>query len=130
MTTTLSSLLLTLRARSLQALKDRDSDTRSLVNTLISGLLKDGKEPDPNEGLDKAFSLLSSYKKALNDGGDVQPYIDILQDLLPSMLTEDELKKIVENNSLTNMGQAMKWFKEQPPTYFDRALLKKVIDSL
>ena len=118
-----------LRLESMAALKDKDTQKRAIISTVISDLLIDGKEPGEDVGLDKAFATLKQYRKALDKGGDMQPYIDVLEPLLPAQLTRDELKVIVTEQNFANMGEAVRWFKSQS-LLFEPSLLKIVIDEV
>ena len=69
---TLNELLAYLRNESAQALRNKDTQRREVLNVLISELLVDGKEPAPDTNLDKAFSVVKSYEKAKAGGGDVE----------------------------------------------------------
>jgi len=108
----LNEILAILQLESLAALKAKDSSKRAIISTIISDLKTDGKQPSDDTGLDKAFATLKQYRTALDKGGDMQPYIDVLEPLLPKQLTRDELIAIVAEQGFTDMGSAMKWFKQ------------------
>jgi hypothetical protein len=127
-TQNLNEILAHFRSESVKALKGKDGARREILNTLINDLLVDGKEPEPNEGLDKLISLVKSYKKALNLGGNMQPYLDILEPFLPTKLTKDQLLEIVEEKGFSNMGEAMKYFKASG-SFFEPVDLKEIIES-
>lgn len=127
---TLLSVLEQLRIASLRALKSKDGHSRSILNTIISFLLVDGKNPDPNEGLDRAYSLLKQYKKALVDGGDVQSYIDTLLLFIDPPMDEEAIKELVKKEGFTSMKEAVSWLKDNSSIHLDKSLLKKAIDDL
>ena len=110
--TNLNAILAILQLESLAALKAKDSTKRAIISTVISDLRVDGKQPSDDVGLDKAFATLKQYRKALDKGGDMQPYIDVLEPLLPAQLTRDELVAIVAEQGFKDMGAAMKFFKQ------------------
>lgn len=118
-----------LQLESLEALKAKNSSKRAIISTIISDLLVDGKQPSDDVGLDKAFATLKQYRKALDKGGDMQPYIDALEPLLPAQLTREQLKAIVDEQDFANMGAAVRWFKNSN-FFFEPALLRQVIDDV
>jgi uncharacterized protein YqeY len=127
----LKGLIAMLRLESMAALKDKDAQKRAIIGTVISDLLIDGKDPSDNVGLDKAFATLKQYRKALDKGGNMKPYIDVLEPLLPAQLTREELAEIVVEQNFANMGEAMKFFKrsENQHLFFEPSLLKQVFDN-
>ena len=126
---TLDELLHYLREESAKALRTRDSERRQVLNVLISDLLVDGKEPAPNTNLDKAFSVLKSYEKAKEGGGNVEAYIEILASVLPRKLSTEELEVVVKAQSFNNMKEAMAWFKSNVTNRFDPKDLKAILEN-
>jgi hypothetical protein len=125
----LQGVIAILKLESMTALKEGNRDRREVVNLILSDLKIDGKEPDETVGLEKAFSVLKGYKKALEKGGKMEPYIEVLEPLLPSFLTKDELRGIVEQEGFKNMGEAMRWFKSpenKDLLFFEPSTLKQL----
>ena len=116
-----------LQKESLDCLRNNDTAKREVLNTLIAELKVDGKVPQ-EESNDRVFAALKSYRKAKEKGGNVQVYIDILEFYLPSQLTKEELANIVKTEQLTNMGQAIKYFKTTD-FLFEPKTLKEILDE-
>lgn len=127
MTITTKEILEQLQKESLNCLRNKDTTRREILNTLIAELKVDGKVPQEDNN-DRVFAALKSYRKAKEKGGDVQVYIDILESYLPSQLTKEELANIVKAQKLTNMGQAMKYFKTTD-FLFEPKTLKEILDE-
>ena len=124
---TTKEILEQLQKESLNCLRNKDTAKREVLNTLIAELKVDGKVPQ-EESNDRVFAALKSYRKAKEKGGDVQVYIDVLESYLPSQLTKEELANIVKAQQLTNMGQAMKYFKTTD-FLFEPKTLKEILDE-
>lgn len=126
---TLNELLHYLRQESATALRSKDTVRRQTINVLISDLLVDGKEPAPNTNLDKAFTVLKSYEKARENGGNVDDYIEILSAVLPRKLSTEEIEAVVKVQDFKNMKEAMAWFKTNVINRFDPKELKAILES-
>lgn len=126
---TLNELLAYLRNESAQALRNKDMQRREVINVLISDLLVDGKEPASETNLDKAFSVLKSYKKAKDNGGNVDDYIEILTAVLPRKPSTEEIEAVVKAQEFKNMKEAMQWFKTNVVNCFDPKELKAILES-
>lgn len=126
---TLNELLAYLRSESAQALRNKDMQRREFINVLISDLLVDGKEPAPDTNLDKAFSVLKSYEKAKENGGNVDDYIEILTAVLPRKLSTKEIEAIVKAQEFKDMKEAIQWFKTNVVNRFDPKELKAILES-
>lgn len=125
----LNELLRYLRDESATALRNKDSVRRQTVSVLISDLLIDGKEPALDTSLDKAFSVLKSYEKAKENGGNVDDYIEILSAVLPRKLSTEEIEAVVKAQDFKNMKEAMQWFKVNVVNRFDPKELKAILES-
>lgn len=124
---TTKEILEQLQKESLNCLRNKNTAKREVLNTLIAELKVDGKVPQ-EESNDRVFAALKSYRKAKEKGGNVQVYIDILEFYLPSQLTKEELANIVKTQQLTNMGQAIKYFKTTD-FLFEPKTLKEILDE-
>lgn len=124
-----NELLAYLRNESAQALRNKDMQRREVINVLISDLLVDGKEPAPETTLDKAFSVVKSYEKAKDNGGNVDDYIEILTAVLPRKLSTEEIEAVVKAQEFKNMKEAMQWFKTNVVNRFDPKELKAILES-
>ena len=86
-----------LKKESLEALKRNDKEKREIFNTILSDLRVDGKDPDDSVGLDRAFSVLESYKSQ-KKSDDMGVYFQVLDSILPMKfcpLSENHLKYLL-----------------------------------
>lgn len=108
-----SSLLTTLIGDIENLIKTKNSDN---TDTLIIGLIK--------SYLDKNLEFQNSHPNS-DVLRSLKQEQTILQQYMPSSLSDDEIKQIITQNSLTSMPNVMKHFKEN---YFGKYDGKKLSD--
>ena len=129
---------------SLQALKDRNKEKRSILNIVINmhSQLKSQKNANSDIGdpetikiiqkqVKELKDILVDYKKANNqkEVSTIESQIKILEDYLPKMLSEDEIKQVIESLPDKSIGSVMKHFKQNYQGRVDMSTVNKLVKS-
>ena len=56
--------------------------------------------------------------------------MEVMNEFLPKMLTEDELKEVIKASGLNNIGQIMKYLKENYNGLYDGKIASKLIKEI
>ena len=129
-----------------QAMKDKNALARAIYGVVMNKVLlanidakKDGKElsdVDVVQILQKTIKELTeekeNYVKAGNmvEADNIEKQKEILTKYLPQMLSEDEIKAIVNNMEDKSIPSVMKHFKANYAGKVDMGLVNKVARSL
>ncbi|RME90055.1 MAG: hypothetical protein D6767_07470 [Candidatus Hydrogenedentota bacterium] len=122
----------------LEARKARDSEKAAFLNTVLSDIRMKAKndgnrEPNDSDAISVLKKFLKSAKESLDalktsgrDTSKIEQEIEILQQYLPKPLSEEELKKIIEEivqalpeKNPKMMGKVMAALKEKYDGRYD-----------
>lgn len=129
-------LIDTLRSKRTQAMRDKDKATRTLLTVLL-GILENKAKTDGTEITDSMIMQACKKLKRTNDDvikivgpGEAADFLhhdnEILEEFLPKQLTEEEIRDLMEVLSIKNIGQAMKFFKENYDGRVDNKLVAQI----
>lgn len=125
-----------------QAMKDHDSVARAIFGVVMNKVLlnsielkKDGKEQadsDVVQIIQKTIKELKeereNYIKVKNEteAGNIAKQIDIISKYLPKMMTEDEIKSVINSLEDKSIPSVMKHFKANYAGKVDMSLVSKI----
>ena len=125
-----------------QAMKDHDSVARAIFGVVMNKVLlnsielkKDGKEQadsDVVQIIQKTIKELKeereNYIKVKNEteAGNIAKQIDIISKYLPKMMTEDEIKSVINSLEDKSIPSVMKHFKANYAGKVDMSLVNKI----
>ena len=125
-----------------QAMKDHDSVARAIFGVVMNKVLlnsielkKDGKEQadsDVIQIIQKTIKELKeereNYIKVKNEteAGNIAKQIDIISKYLPKMMTEDEIKSVINSLEDKSIPSVMKHFKANYAGKVDMSLVSKI----
>ena len=125
-----------------QAMKDHDSVARAIFGVVMNKVLlnsielkKDGKEQadsDVVQIIQKTIKELKeereNYIKVKNEteAGNIAKQIDIISKYLPKMMTEDEIKSVINSLEDKSIPSVMKHFKVNYAGKVDMSLVSKI----
>ena len=144
------SLVDEIKQASLAARKAKDTVASSLLTTLFSDVVNVGKNSGNRNTTDaEAVAVVKKFLKGVEEtiaafNGKQDSRLDIaviekelLTKFLPTQLTEEQLKKeveqiaqTIENLSAKHMGLIMKQLKEKFEGQYDGSIASKVVKSL
>lgn len=125
-----------------QAMKDHDSVARAIFGVVMNKVLlnsielkKDGKEQadsDVVQIIQKTIKELTeereSYLKVKNEteAGNIAKQIEIISKYLPKMMTEEEIKTVINSLEDKSIPSVMKHFKANYAGKVDMSLVSKI----
>ena len=125
-----------------QAMKDHDSVARAIFGVVMNKVLlnsielkKDGKEQadsDVIQIIQKTIKELKeereNYIKVKNEteAGNIAKQIEIISKYLPKMMTEDEIKSVINSLEDKSIPSVMKHFKANYAGKVDMSLVSKI----
>lgn len=125
-----------------QAMKDHDSVARAIFGVVMNKVLlnsielkKDGKEQadsDVVQIIQKTIKELTeereSYLKVKNEteAGNIAKQIEIISKYLPKMMTEEEIKSVINSLEDNSIPSVMKHFKANYAGKVDMCLVNKI----
>ncbi len=125
-----------------QAMKDHDSVARAIFGVVMNKVLlnsielkKDGKEQadsDVVQIIQKTIKELTeereSYLKVKNEteAGNIAKQIEIISKYLPKMMTEEEIKTVINSLEDKSIPSVMKHFKANYAGKADMSLVSKI----
>lgn len=125
-----------------QAMKDHDSVARAIFGVVMNKVLlnsielkKDGKEQadsDVVQIIQKTIKELKeereNYIKVKNEteAGNIAKQIEIISKYLPKMMTEDEIKSVINSLEDKSIPSVMKHFKANYAGKVDMSLVSKI----
>lgn len=125
-----------------QAMKDHDSVARAIFGVVMNKVLlnsielkKDGKEQadsDVVQIIQKTIKELTeereSYLKVKNEteAGNIAKQIEIISKYLPKMMTEEEIKTVINSLEDKSIPSVMKHFKANYAGKVDMSLVNKI----
>ncbi len=125
-----------------QAMKDHDSVARAIFGVVMNKVLlnsielkKDGKEQadsDVVQIIQKTIKELTeereSYLKVKNEteAGNIAKQIEIISKYLPKMMTEEEIKLVIDSLEDKSIPSVMKHFKANYAGKVDMSLVNKI----
>lgn len=125
-----------------QAMKDHDSVARAIFGVVMNKVLlnsielkKDGKEQSDNDVIQiiqKTIKELTeekeSYLKVKNEteAGNIEKQINIISKYLPKMMSEDEIKEVIDSLEDKSIPFVMKYFKANYAGKVDMSLVNKI----
>lgn len=135
------SLFQTLKNDQLQARKDRDSATASLLTTLIGEAAMVGKNDGNRESTDsEVLATIKKFVKNINESlavrndAALQHEKTILESYLPVQLTDTDLRLIiydlVTSQSTSNMGSVMQVLKTKFNGRYDGKVASTIVKEL
>lgn len=125
-----------------QAMKDHDSVARAIFGVVMNKVLlnsielkKDGKEQSDNDVIQiiqKTIKELTeekeSYLKVKNEteAENIEKQINIISKYLPKMMSEDEIKEVIDSLEDKSIPFVMKYFKANYAGKVDMSLVNKI----
>ena len=125
-----------------QAMKDHDSVARAIFGVVMNKVLlnsielkKDGKgqaDSDVVQIIQKTIKELTeereSYLKVKNEteAGNIAKQIEIISKYLPKMMTEDEIRAVINSLEDKSIPSVMKHFKANYAGKVDMSLVSKI----
>ena len=125
-----------------QAMKDHDSVARAIFGVVMNKVLlnsielkKDGKEQadsDVVQIIQKTIKELTeereSYLKVKNEteAGNIAKQIEIISKYLPKMMTEDEIRAVINSLEDKSIPSVMKHFKANYAGKVDMSLVSRI----
>lgn len=135
-----------LKARSIQALKDKDNVTRGILSVVITKYQlfeveqrSQGKEvgdKDVLQIIQKTLKELSDEKAGyvkvnnLDRVKNIEQQEEVLTNYLPKQLNEKEIRDIINSLEDKSTPSVMKYFKANYPGQVDLSLVNTIIRSL
>lgn len=127
-----------LKKDQLNARRNKESDVKiSVLTTLIGEVSKKAKDDGNREVSDldvikTVKSFIDNANIVLNVASDTESAkeeISILSEYLPKQLTKEEIQTIIVSGQFSNLGQFMKYMKENHAGLYDGAMAKTVFES-
>lgn len=127
----------------LVARREKNKEVSSILTTLIGEIESDviGNTKIKEITDDVVIAKIKKFSKSLNEllskldkdspAAELPNYeLKILNSYLPSQLTEDELRAIIIDSGLTNIGEIMKMLKSNYSGLFDGKMASSIIKEL
>lgn len=127
----------------LVARREKNKEVSSILTTLIGEIESDviGNTKIKEITDDVVIAKIKKFSKSLNEllskldkdspAAELPNYeLKILNSYLPSQLTEDELRAIIIDSGLTNIGEIMKMLKSNHSGLFDGKMASSIIKEL
>ena len=133
-------LIETLKTQRIQAMKDKQIVAKNLLTTLL-GELEGKAKRDNTEITDEMVvqtckKFIASNNEVITQTSSVEAATKlkeenvILETFLPKQLSEAQLTVLVSSSGATNVGDAMKFLKENYSGQFDGKLASTVVRAL
>lgn len=135
-----------LKKANLQAMKSKDKDARACLSTVISKVMLldienrkknvETTDADVVRLIQKTIKELNDEIKMFTEGGredsakGSQYQIDVLSKYLPKMMSEDEIRKVIDGLEDKSMKNVMMTFKKDYAGKVDMSLVSKIVKSL
>lgn len=128
-----------IKADRILSMKNKDSYMSSLLGILLSDIIKIGKDKRNGETTDdEAISVIKKYIKTNKDNllisglteeqkNQYSKEIIIFSSYLPEQVSEEVLKKFLNENKGKNKGEIFKLLKEKFGSNFDASLVNKLL---
>ncbi|MFN3604761.1 MAG: GatB/YqeY domain-containing protein [Leptonema sp. (in: bacteria)] len=138
-------LLEKLKKESLQSRKEKNEIKSNLLSTILSQVkliaIDDGhREPKDQDVIQVVKKFLKNIEENIQLGqqGKLTKEAleqalkekEILLEYLPKQLSEEELKEIIRNSGAKNIGEAMKFLKENYSEQYDGKLASKIAKEI
>jgi uncharacterized protein YqeY len=133
-------LIETLKTQRIQAMKDKQTVAKNLLTTLLGEL--EGKAKRDNIDINDEM-VVQTCKKFIASNEEVIAQTTsteaatklkeenvILNNYLPKQLTEEQIGSIIKSSGATNVGDAMKFLKEQYAGQYDSRLAVSVYKEM
>jgi uncharacterized protein YqeY len=133
-------LIETLKTQRIQAMKDKQIVAKNLLTTLLGEL--EGKAKRDNIDINDEM-VVQTCKKFIASNEEVIAQTTsteaatklkeenvILNNYLPKQLTEEQIGSIIKSSGATNVGDAMKFLKEQYAGQYDSRLAVSVYKEM
>jgi uncharacterized protein YqeY len=133
-------LIETLKTQRIQAMKDKQIVAKNLLTTLLGEL--EGKAKRDNIDINDEM-VVQTCKKFIASNEEVIAQTTsteaatklkeenvILNNYLPKQLTEEQLGSIIKSSGATNVGEAMKFLKDNYAGQYDGKLASTVVRTL
>ena len=129
-------LVTTIKEKRIEAMKAKDKATRTLLTVLL-GNLENKAKTDGTEITDSMVMQECKKLKRTNDEviklvgpGEAADFLhrdnEILEEFLPKQLTAQEIRDLIDVMSIKNIGQVMKFFKENYDGQVDNKLVAQI----
>jgi uncharacterized protein len=139
-------LIDTLRKENMLALKNHDSNKRAVLGVVINKYMIAGYEAKANNKTIGDVEMVSIINKTLKELDDekagyeaanrpeevknIEAQIDVIKGYLPTLMGEDEIKKIILSLDDKSVPSVMKHFKTNYAGKVDMGLVNKVLRSI
>lgn len=101
-------------------------ETRNVLGVLLSEI---DRVPNPSKVTDEdCYKAVRFMMKSNIETGNLEEN-KLLEIFLPVSLSEDEIKKIISDNNFSNIGECMKFFKENHPQKYDGSVVSKAFNN-
>jgi len=134
-----------LKKANISAMKARDKEARACLSTVINKYMllnienrnakKETTDADVIRIIQKSIKELNDEKKMFLDGGredsakGTQRQIEIIAKYLPQMMSEDEIRTIINGLEDKSMKNVMMTFKKDYAGKVDMSLVSKIVRS-
>lgn len=135
-----------LKKANLLAMKSKDKNARACLSTVISKVMLleienrknnlETTDADVVRLIQKTIKELKDEMKMFAEGGrdesakGSQYQIDVLSKYLPQMMSEDEIRKVIDGLEDKSMKNVMMTFKKEYAGKVDMSLVSKIVRSL
>ena len=112
----------------------------NLLLSIVSDIKYDMSKPKPKKGADDCYARIRKYLSNANENLSLSTTLDnivtytaeveFLTSLLPVQMTPEEIEKIVIDNDINNIGQAMGYFKKNYDGNYQPKDVAKVMKTI
>ena len=112
----------------------------NLLLSIVSDIKYDMSKPKPKKGADDCYARIRKYLSNANENLSLSTTLDnivtytaeveFLTSLLPVQMTPEEIEKIVIDNDIKNIGQAMGYFKKNYDGNYQPKDVAKVMKTI
>ena len=112
----------------------------NLLLSIVSDIKYDMSKPKPKKGADDCYARIRKYLSNANENlslsttlENIVTYtaeVEFLTSLLPVQMTPEEIEKIVIDNDIKNIGQAMGYFKKNYDGNYQPKDVAKVMKTI
>lgn len=134
----MSTIYYNLKRHHLSARKDRRTDKVATLGPVIADIERIGKDEQRDITNEDSIAVIRKHLKGVIENGRLadeghnalaliasREEQALLEYFLPAQLTSVEVSKIIQQNQLTSMKDAMPYFKHHYPGRFDGNLISK-----
>lgn len=134
-----------IKQRNVQAIKEKDANARAILGIVMNKYLllsveKRAKQEEMTDVdmitiLQKTIKELTDEQEVYAKAGraeqaeEIKAQKELLTAYLPKMMSEDEIREVIESLEDKSIGNVMKHFKVNYDGKCDRALVQKVLKS-